>query len=75
MRTRVATWGHSFAVRIPRALAKQVGVREGSAVEIAATGEGLLIKKPGYTLSGLLEGVTADNLHDERDGHAAEPTP
>ena len=75
MRTRVATWGHSFAVRIPRALAKQVGVREGSAVEITATGEGLLIKKPGYTLSALLEGVTPDNLHEELGGTAAEHAP
>jgi antitoxin component of MazEF toxin-antitoxin module len=73
MRTRVATWGHSFAVRIPRALAKQFGVREGSAVEITATGDGLLIRKPGYTLGALLEGVTPDNLHDAPGG--AERTP
>jgi len=75
MSTRVAKWGHSFAVRIPRALAKQFGVRDGSVVEITATSEGLLIKKPGYTLGGLLAGVTPENLHGEpgRDDARRQP--
>ena len=67
MRIQVSKWGHSLAVRIPSAFARQLGVVEGSAVEISASEDAIVLSKPGYTLEGLLEQVTPENLHDEID--------
>ena len=67
MRIQVSKWGHSLAVRLPSAFAKQLGVVEGSAVEISATEDAIILSKPGYTLGGLLEQVTPGNLHGEVD--------
>ena len=67
MRTRISKWGHSLAVRIPRAFAEQLGVTNGSAIEITATSERIVLEKPKYTLQGLLDGVTLENLHGETE--------
>lgn len=67
MRVQLSKWGHSLAVRIPRAFAEQLGVTDGSAIEMAATGERIVLEKPKYTLQGLLDGVTPENLHGETD--------
>ncbi len=67
MRIQVSKWGHSLAVRIPSAFAKQLGVVEGSAVEISANEDSIVLTRPGYTLEGLLEQVTPGNLHGEVD--------
>jgi antitoxin MazE len=70
MRAAVRTWGHSLALRIPRALAAQVNLSEGSEVELTLT-DGKLVVLPvaglEYELDDLLSGVTAENLHAESD--------
>ncbi len=65
MRTQVTRWGNSLAVRLPRAYAAQLGVSEGSAIEIVARGDALVLHKPRYVLDELLAGVTPGNLHGE----------
>ncbi len=67
MRTHLSKWGHSLAVRIPRALAEQIGVKEGSPIEIIAGSDSIVLSKPGYTLDGLLAEVRPGNLHGETD--------
>lgn len=67
MRTRVSKWGNSLAVRIPRSFAEQLGVTDGSAIEISAHGERVILERPKYVLSDLLEGVTPENLHGETE--------
>lgn len=68
MTTKVQRWGNSLAVRIPKAFAEDIGLRESSPVEITLV-EGRLVlspvPEPRFTLSGLLAGVTEDNLHRE----------
>jgi antitoxin MazE len=66
-KTRVATWGSSLAIRIPKPIAEQWGVREGSAVEIVPDGDTLTLKKQAFDLASLLDQVTPDNLHGEID--------
>ena len=66
-KTRVATWGSSLAVRIPKPIAEQWGVQDGSAIEIVPEGDTLLLRKQTYDLASLLEQVTPDNLHGETD--------
>ncbi len=67
MRTDVAKWGNSLAIRVPRAIADRLGFGEGTAVEIEATPDGMTVRSaaPRYTLDGLLAGITPDNLPDE----------
>ena len=66
-KTRVATWGSSLAIRIPKPIAEQWGVREGSAIEIVPDGDTLTLKKQAFDLASLLDQVTPDNLHGEID--------
>jgi antitoxin MazE len=74
MKIEFAKWGNSLAVRIPAALAKQVGAREGRAAEIMVE-NGALVLKPirrsekrrRYTLEELLQGMTEENLHPKTE--------
>ena len=67
MRTKIQKWGNSLGLRIPKALAEEISVEEGSPVEITATSEGLLIQPAAqrFELSVLLEGVSPSNRHKE----------
>lgn len=67
MRARISKWGHSLAVRIPRAFAEQLGISEGAAIEIIASGDTIMLKKSKYRLEGLLAEVRPESLHGEID--------
>lgn len=67
VQSTVAKWGASLAIRIPKAIAEQWGVREGSAVELVSRGEQVVIRKKRYDLAEMLERVSPDNLHSEVD--------
>ena len=64
---RVRKWGGSLAVRIPKAIAEQWGVTDGSAIEMDAEGGRVVVRKRKYDLDDLLARVTPDNLHPEQD--------
>ena len=64
---RISKWGSSLAVRIPKAIAEEWGVTEGTSVEITRNGRGLLLKKRKYTLEELLEGIEDADLPPEVD--------
>ncbi len=66
---RVTRWGNSLAVRIPKALAEQTKIEEGSEVELSVA-DGVLTVRPKtttYRLEELLAQVTPENRHDEVD--------
>jgi antitoxin MazE len=67
MRTRVDRWGNSLGVRIPKAIAEEAGLREGTHVEIDVENGAVTMRrtKPQYTLDELLEGLTPDMVHSE----------
>ncbi len=68
--TRIRKWGNSLGLRIPKSLALDARVKEGSAVEISLRDGELIIRpseQPTYTLEGLLGGVSKRNLHSEID--------
>jgi antitoxin MazE len=69
METRVQKWGHSLAVRIPKALAQEVGLYEASAVTITLRDGQLVVApmKPRVTLDELLATITPESLHGEID--------
>ena len=70
MTATIQKWGNSLALRLPKALANEADIAEGTRVELVRTDEGVLLKakrKPRYRLSELLAGVTRKNLHPETD--------
>ena len=69
MQVQVARWGNSLGVRIPRELARSVGLAEGARVDIAAEGDRIVItpRPPGYTLAQLLQGMTPEAMHEAFD--------
>jgi antitoxin MazE len=65
--SQIVKWGNSLAVRIPKPLAEEAGVREGDAIVIEAT-EGLINLRPKKrvpTLRELVAQITPDNLYEE----------
>jgi antitoxin MazE len=70
MDATVQKWGNSLALRIPKSVAKDLGLSQGSAVELAVV-DGEVVLKPKKarkaSLSGLLREVTPENLHGEAD--------
>ena len=75
METRITKWGNSLGVRIPKALADETAVSEGSRVEIVARdGELVLrpLRRPRFTLEELLADVREANLHEEVNSGAPE---
>ena len=76
MRTQIARWGNSLAVRLPRQVADDAGLGEGTSVEVAVVGGIVQVipAKQTYTLKQLLAGITAENLPDSFDDrpHGAE---
>ena len=70
MEARVQKWGHSLALRIPKALADQVGIRDNAPVTLTLRDGQLVIvplTAPRIRLEHLLARVTAENLHREVD--------
>ena len=71
-KSHVSKWGTSLAIRIPKSVAQQWGVGEGSAIEIVSRGDHVVLRKRAYDLSEMLDQVTADNLHSEQGMGAAQ---
>lgn len=66
-KSRIAQWGSSLAVRIPKPLAEEWGVHVGSVIEMTTDGESLTLVKREYDLDEMLSRVTTGNLHSEWD--------
>ncbi len=67
METQVGKWGNSLALRIPKGLADEAGLKEGGKVEVSLD-QGRLVIKPtptSYSLEELTAGITEENLHQE----------
>jgi antitoxin ChpS len=56
MHVLLAKWGNSLGLRLPRALAEQLGLEPGQSVEVHAEGNRLVVEpsRPRYTLEELL---------------------
>jgi len=68
METRVQKWGNSLALRIPKPLADEVGLKDNSPVQLALRDRQLVIVpvlKPAFSLEALLTEVTEVNRHGE----------
>jgi antitoxin MazE len=66
MRATICKWGNSLGLRIPRGLAEDAGLTEGSVVELRLE-DGRLVAEPVGVekLDALLARVTSKNRHAE----------
>ena len=76
MPTIVKKWGNSLGVRIPRAMAEQAHLADGTAVEIAAEGDVLTIRpvrkgRRRHTLKALLAKAKGPSPHRGLDSDRA----
>ncbi len=69
MHMHVSRWGNSLGMRIPKDLARQLGITEGAVVEVTLEDNRLVLElaKPTYRLEDLLEGVTPEAMHEALD--------
>jgi antitoxin MazE len=68
MQTTVQKWGNSLAVRIPVSLSREIGIKDGSSIDISVDDSGTIMIKPTtkkYMLSDLLKRINSLNLHGE----------
>lgn len=67
MSTQIAQkWGNSLACRLPKALAAQAGIEEGTPLSVSVEGERIIIaraKKP-VDADELIARITPENRHD-----------
>ena len=65
MEVKVAKWGNSLALRLPKGISSSRNLREGSRVQVLEQGDNIMLKPVPETpsLDDLLKGVTKDNLH------------
>ncbi|MEM6490693.1 MAG: AbrB/MazE/SpoVT family DNA-binding domain-containing protein [Pseudomonadota bacterium] len=70
MKTKIARWGGSAAVRIPRMAVETLGLHDGAAVDLQIDGDRLVLRRiaPRYTLEELVaqaEGLSPPEALDD----------
>ncbi|MDH3769671.1 MAG: AbrB/MazE/SpoVT family DNA-binding domain-containing protein [Nitrospirota bacterium] len=70
MQTTAQKWGNSLAIRVPKRMAEEAGLREKDCVEIEVQ-EGTLVVRPQprrvYRLEDLVKRITPRNVHKAMD--------
>lgn len=68
MESRVMKWGNSLGVRIPHSIAKDLGIKENTPVEISVEDDCLTVRpSKTFNLDTLLSRITSKNVHKEFD--------
>lgn len=70
IKTTVQKWGNSLALRIPRSVAQDARLHQGSIVDVTIVAGSIVVKprrQRQYALAQLLRGVTKSNRHAVRD--------
>lgn len=66
MKTTVQKWGNSLGVRIPKTIAGDLHIEEGSNVEITLEADRIVIvRKEIGTLAEKVSRINSENLHSE----------
>ena len=67
--TTVQKWGNSLGIRIPKRIAENLDIVNGSELELKESKDGLVLKpiRKDPTLEELMAGITKENQHEEID--------
>lgn len=68
MKTAIRKWGNSLGFRLPKGIAEQLELRDGSAIELEIVPGGVLLKpskvrRSRYSVDELLKGVSRAKIH------------
>ncbi|KPJ91439.1 MAG: hypothetical protein AMS18_08710 [Gemmatimonas sp. SG8_17] len=69
-RTRIQKWGNSLGLRIPKSVADEMHLGEGTEVDLTVQGKRLIVRRarqPKLRLEDLLCDVATHNLHEGID--------
>ena len=67
--TKIARWGNSLGLRLPKAVTSEARIGEGDTVEVSVK-DGAIIVRPApvaFTLHELVSKITPRNRHGETD--------
>ena len=69
MQTAIAKWGNSLALRLPRNVAADLQLVEGSAVELQVRGKAIIVTpaRKKYELDDLLAQIKPEHRRSEPD--------
>jgi len=70
LKTQVARWGNSLAVRIPKPLAETACLREGEQLSLSVAKDGAIVLRAArrkYRLEELVSKITSKNRHRETE--------
>ena len=68
--TKLAKWGNSLAVRIPKSISESARLQEGDRLSLAVAKDGAVVIRRArrrYRLDELVSGITSNNRHRETD--------
>jgi antitoxin MazE len=65
MASVVAKWGNSLGLRLPKSIVEQLGVKEGTELDLTVENGRLVIQPRRYSLEALMAEVTPENFHGE----------
>jgi antitoxin MazE len=70
MKSTIQTWGNSLALRIPKAMSEDLGIKKDASVDLTVE-DGLLVVTPRSgrraRLKKMLALITPENMPDERE--------
>lgn len=72
MNIQVGKWGNSYAVRIPSLMAKEMGLKEETELDLQIESGAMVLRHtksrgPVYSLEAMLAKITPENFHEETD--------
>lgn len=68
MATQLARWGNSLAIRIPKTVLRQAGLREGETIDVSLWENGAVVLRRASAAGGLedlVARITPANRHEE----------
>ena len=65
MATKIAAWGNSAALRLPKNILDEVSLDIGDQVNVTREGQSIVIKSCKPSLDDLLAQITPENRHKE----------
>jgi antitoxin MazE len=75
MATQLARWGNSLAIRIPKTVLRQAGLREGEAIDVSLWENGAVVLRRATATGGLedlVARITPANRHVEMNDECPE---
>lgn len=67
MEIEIKKWGNSLGIRIPKIIAKDLKITEGTLVNIEDIDGKIVISPKKNTLQNILKQINAENIHSELD--------